>query len=131
MEKKVSTKKNHKKCCDKFRDQENRRGLLIKIMIKIKPISLGLPTKQANMLFVRPIINSTSDTSCNTYYEVIAVETKSTPNSIEGEPDTTSTSSTVMATGNCPINEEQYTAWADDNSYIEDIVIAYLGLERE
>lgn len=98
--------------------------------IEIKPITLGLPAKIANRLMVRPIIGSTKDLSCNTYYEVIAEETTSTANLTEGEPDTVTTTSTVMATGNCPINEEQYEAWADDNSFIEDIVIAYLGLER-
>jgi hypothetical protein len=81
-------------------------------MIKIKPITLGLPPKQANQLFVRPIINSTSDVSCNTYYEV---------STEEGE---------TLANGNCPISEEQYALWADDNTYIEDIVIAFLGLQR-
>lgn len=80
-------------------------------MITIKPIMLGLPPKEANQILVRPIINSTSDVSCNTYYEVIA----------EG---------TVVASGNCPISEEQYALWADDNTYIENIVIAFLGLER-
>lgn len=100
-------------------------------MINIKPISLGLPTKQANRLFVRPIINSTTDTSCNTYYEVVAEETIVVPSQIPGEPDTTGTTSIVLTTGNVPITEEQYTAWAADNTYLEDIVLTYLGLERE
>jgi len=100
-------------------------------MINIKPISLGLPSKQGNRLLVRPIINSTTDTSCNTYYEVIAEETISIPSLVDGGPDTKSIALTILATGNVPINNLQYTGWAEDNKYIEDIVIAFLGLERE
>ena len=98
--------------------------------IKIKPITLGLPSKTANRIMIRPIIGSTKDLSCNTYYEVISQESASTPSSVEGESDIVRITSTVIATGICPINEQQYATWADDNTYIEDIVIAYLGLER-
>jgi Ni,Fe-hydrogenase III small subunit len=85
-------------------------------MIQIKPIALGLPSKQANFLLVRPIMKSTQETSCTTYYEVVAKENES---------------SYVVAMGNCPISEEQYAEWGSDNTYIEDIVLDYLGLERE
>jgi hypothetical protein len=81
-------------------------------MIQIKPIQLGLPKKEATQLLVRPIINSTTDTSCNTYYEVLTENNE------------------VLANGNLPISEEQYEEWADDNSYIEDIVLNELELER-
>jgi hypothetical protein len=100
-------------------------------MINIKPILVGLPAKIANKLLVRPIINSTTDTSCNTYYEVISEEIVINPSLIEGEFDTTNTIFTIVATGNVPINDDQYTEWAADNAYIEDIVLIYLGIERE
>jgi hypothetical protein len=80
--------------------------------IEINPISLGLPTGIATKLMVRAIILSTRDISCYTYYEVSTQEGK------------------VLASGECPINEEQYANWGSDNTYIEDIVISYLGLER-
>lgn len=96
--------------------------------IKIKPIQLGLPAKECNELFVRPIINDTQAIDCNTYYEVIACETTTTVDS-EGK-ETVNESRIIMTNGNCPITPEQYVQWADDNTLIEDIVIAYLGLER-
>ncbi len=80
--------------------------------IEINPISLGLPAEVATRLMVRPNILSTRDTSCYTYYEVSSEQGK------------------VLALGECPITEEQYTNWGSDNTYIEDIVISYLGLER-
>ena len=63
-------------------------------MIQIKPIKLGLPPKEATQLLVRPLINSTTDTECNTYYEVLTENNE------------------VLANGNLPINEEQYEEWA-------------------
>lgn len=80
--------------------------------IEINPISLGLPAEVATRLMVRAIILSTRDTSCYTYYEVSTEQGK------------------VLAKGECPINEEQYALWGSDNTYIEDIVISNLGLER-
>lgn len=94
-------------------------------MIKIKPITLGLPAKQANRLFVRPIINSTQDKSCSTYYEVIAEEQSTAVDGI------ISTTSTVLATGNIAISEEQYAGWGASNDYLDNIVLKALGLVRE
>lgn len=88
-------------------------------MIQIKPILVGVPNKEANFIMIRPLINSTQSLDCNTYYEVISkVETEE------------SSTSEVLTTGNYPISEEDYAAWSEDNSFIEDIVIAGLGLER-
>lgn len=80
--------------------------------IEINPISLGLPAEVATRLMVRAIILSTRDTSCYTYYEVSTEQGK------------------VLAKGECPITEAQYAQWGSDNTYIEDIVISNLGLER-
>lgn len=93
-------------------------------MIKIKPILLGLPAKECNELFVRPIINDTQSIDCNTYYEVIACEI------VKDEEGNVSEARQMMANGNCPISEEQYAQWEDDNSFIEDIVLDFLKLQR-
>lgn len=82
-------------------------------MIQIKPILTGIPAKEATKILIRPIINSTQSLDCNTYYEVCSDENE------------------VLAIGNIGINEEQYKAWADDNSFIENIVLLNLGLERK
>lgn len=82
-------------------------------MIQIKPIQLGLPKKEATQLLVRPLINSTTDTSCNTYYEVCTED---------GE---------VLTNGNYPINQEEYSKWGVDDTHIENIVLEYLGLTRK
>ena len=82
-------------------------------MIQINEIKLGLPSKTGTQLLVRPIINSTTDLSCSTYYEV---------QSELGEN---------LACGNIEINEQEYANWAEDNSYIENLIIEKLGLTRK
>lgn len=82
-------------------------------MIQINPTLLGLPKKEGIQILIRPIINSTTDKSCNTYYEV---------QSEKGE---------VLASGNVPISEADYTAWAEDNAFLEDVVLKALGLTRK
>ena len=82
-------------------------------MIQINPTLLGLPKKEGIQILIRPIINSTTDKSCNTYYEV---------QSEKGE---------VLASGNVPISENDYTAWAEDNAFLEDVVLKALGLTRK
>lgn len=59
-------------------------------MIQINEIELVLPSKIGTQLLVRPIINSTTDLSCSTYYEVC---------SELGEN---------LACGNIEINEQEY-----------------------
>ena len=81
-------------------------------MITIEPILLGLPTKEGVKILIRPIINSTTDLSCNTYYEIFSEQGAS------------------LANGNVPISEEDYAKWSDDNTFIEDVVLKHLGLRR-
>lgn len=81
-------------------------------MIQIQPIQLGLPSQEATQIMIRPLIGSTTDTYCSTYYEVL------------------SENNVILASGNIPISEEDYALWADDNSFIEDIVLKQLTLER-
>jgi hypothetical protein len=80
-------------------------------MIKIQTILLGLPVQEADTITIRPIIDSTTALECNTYYEILS-------------------ESKVLLNGNYPINEEEYKAWGNDNSFIENIVLKGLGLER-
>ncbi len=80
--------------------------------MKIKPIPLGLPTQIATDLMVRILPFETDATTCDTYYEV------------------SSESGAILAIGNIHISEEQFALWGQDNTYIEDIVLEELGLER-
>jgi hypothetical protein len=82
-------------------------------MINIKPIECGFPKENATKILIRPIINSTTGTSCNTYWELFNSEGKQ------------------LANGNQPINEEEYALWGGDNSDLENIVLKKLNLERK
>ena len=86
-------------------------------MITIKPIKIGLPSQNATHILIRPIIESTTDLCCNTYYEVVGQTL------IE---DTETHETKILQTGNYRLTEEQYSARGDDNSYIENIVLDYL-----
>lgn len=81
-------------------------------MVTIKTIACGFPVDNATKILIRPIINSTTDTSCNTYYQLQNEEGK------------------LLAEGNMPITEEEYLLWDQNNSSLEDIVLAKLNLER-
>lgn len=81
-------------------------------MIQIEPILLGLPSKEATNIMIRPLINSTTDTTCNTYYEV------------------RSDLNEVLASGNISLSEEEYEAWGADNSYLDNLIISKLGLTK-
>jgi hypothetical protein len=81
-------------------------------MIEIQPISLGLPPQQGVKIWIRPLIGSTTDVTCELYYEVLSVENKN------------------LACGNITVDEETYAAWGADNTFIENIVLQSLGLTR-
>lgn len=81
-------------------------------MIQIKPTLAGFPSENATKIMIRPIINSTTDISCNTYWELFSENNK------------------VLANGNLPITEEEYLLWDENNSSLEDIVLNKLNLER-
>lgn len=86
-------------------------------MIEIKPVKIGLPPQEATHILVRPIIESTTDLCCNTYYEVVGQTL------IE---DTETHETRILQTGNYRLTEEQYAQRGSDNTYIEDIVLDYL-----
>ena len=91
-------------------------------MIKIKSISIGLPAQEATHIAIRPIINSTTDLDCNTYYSLFSSTKDEEGIYIIG---------TMLAEGNYFIDEEEYKEWGLQNSFIENIVLLALGLERE
>lgn len=81
-------------------------------MIQIQPTPAGFPSENATQIMIRPIINSTTDTSCNTYWELCSAGNK------------------MLANGNMFITEEEYVLWDENNSSLENIVLEKLGLER-
>lgn len=81
-------------------------------MIQLKPSKIGiLGTITQIDVLVLPF--QTSATSCSTYYKLCDADGKQ------------------LAEGNIALTEEQFAGWAGDNSYVSDIVIAELGLEKE
>jgi hypothetical protein len=93
-------------------------------MIQIKEIPVGYPAKHANNITIRVMPFQTNANKCNTYYELISDLL------ITDEEGNTTGSYEVLADGNSPITEEQFANWGADNTYIEDIVLANLFLER-
>lgn len=81
-------------------------------MIQIKPIKLGLPTKEGVNLLVRILSFETTSVTAQLYWEVQDSEYN------------------MLANGNIQLSEEQYSNWGDDNTYLEDIVLKELGIER-
>lgn len=80
-------------------------------MIQIKTVSAGF-REEATQLKIKPLIESTTDLSCNTYWELCNSENK------------------VLACGNTPITEEEYLLWDATNESLENIVLTKLNLER-
>ena len=81
-------------------------------MIQIKEISVGFPTKIANGITIQLMPFSTDATSCNTYYRLLGKDNEQ------------------LAEGNSQITEERFAKWGQDMIYIEDVVLANLGLTR-
>lgn len=79
-------------------------------MFEINTISLGLPPKDGVKLLVRPFMEHTRVTSCSVYYAVFTANDE------------------IIASGNLELTEAQYEAWADDNTFVENIVMQKLGL---
>jgi hypothetical protein len=81
-------------------------------MIGIKPVKLGLPSKDGVKLLVRVLTFDTKATSCVLYYEVQDEEGGN------------------LANGNVQLSEEQFSKWGYETSYLDDIVLETLGLEK-
>lgn len=82
-------------------------------MINIEKITLGLPPQNGVKILIRPLIGSTTDITCNVYYEVLSSENQN------------------LASGSIFVNEENYATWGADNVFIEDLVLKELGLVRD
>jgi hypothetical protein len=80
-------------------------------MIQLKPSKAGiLGTITQIDVLVLPF--QTTAVSCSTYYKLCDVDGKQ------------------LAEGNIALTEEQFLGWGTDNSYVSDIVIAELGLQK-
>lgn len=80
-------------------------------MIEIQPVQIGLPLRTANYLRISALINSTRAETCVLFYEILG-----------------SNGNDVLTSGNMSLTESQYDLWGCDNSYIENIVMNYLGV---
>lgn len=80
-------------------------------MIQLKPSNVGiLGTITQIEVLVLPF--QTSAVTCSTYYKLCNEDGKQ------------------LGEGNISLTEEQFANWGTDNSYVSDIVIAELGLEK-
>ena len=80
-------------------------------MIQIKPVQVGFPTKEAKTIKIRVGSFTTNAVICPIFWELLSEKEE------------------ILASGNIKLTEEQFKSWADDNSYIDNIVLTTLGLE--
>lgn len=81
-------------------------------MIQITPIETGIPVKTATKLEVRVLTFNTDATTATIYY------------SVKNEENET------LTDGNIQMTEQEFTDWGADNTFVEEIVLNRLGLER-
>lgn len=81
-------------------------------MIQITPIQTGIPVKTATQLEVRVLTFNTDATTAAIYY------------SVKSEVNET------LTDGNIQMTEQEFTDWGADNTFVEEIVLNRLGLER-
>ena len=80
-------------------------------MIQLKPSKVGvLGTITQIDVLILPF--QTDAVTCSTYYKLCDKDGK------------------MVAEGNLSLTEEQFANWGTDNSYVSDIVINELGLEK-
>lgn len=89
-------------------------------MILIEKIPVGFPAKIANRLMVRTMPINTSAKTCGLYYELYE------ENSSEKDQ-----SANKLANGNLELNENEFEAWDNTMTYIEDLALNKLGLKRK
>lgn len=93
-------------------------------MFQIKPIPVGYPAQEANNIEITIGACLTHATTCTTYYVLLNSTTNIVEEGIEIKDNK------ILAEGSILITEEQFAKWGVDNTYIEDIVLTNLGLER-
>jgi len=81
-------------------------------MIKIQPIPLGIPEQNGTHLLVGVTIANTQDKTCALNWRILTGDFKD------------------LATGVIQLTEEQYSKWGDDNTYLEEITLETLKLNR-
>lgn len=81
--------------------------------IKIEPVATGWPSKQATDLMVRVMPFETDAKTCSLYYELKSADME------------------VLANGNLQLTEAEFEAWGQLNSYLEDLALSRLYLQRK
>jgi hypothetical protein len=81
-------------------------------MILIQPVKIGLPPKTANHIIVKIEAFYTNAKTASAFYSIQNKEFEE------------------LLSGTYEMTEEEYDGWEGDNTYVEDIVLKYLGLER-
>lgn len=84
-------------------------------MAKIQPITFPLNAGTATEMSVLILNFETSATTCTTYYELKSEATEETP-------------SKVLSNGNYTLTEEEFSAWGEDNSWVEQCVANAIGV---
>ena len=80
--------------------------------MKIIPVTIGFPLMEATELKVTIGSFPTDAITCMVNYMIYSVE------------------NIIISSGSIQLTEEEFTAWGQDNTYIENIVLERLGLER-
>jgi hypothetical protein len=81
-------------------------------MVLIEPVKVGLPPKIANHIIVRVEAFYTNAVTASVFYSVQNKEYEE------------------LLSGTYEMTEEEYNGWEGDNTYVEDVVLNYLGLKR-
>lgn len=79
-------------------------------MAKIQPITFPLNQGTATEMSVLILNFETTATTCTTYYEFKTEE------------------GTVLTNGNYTLTEEEFTAWGEDNTWVEQCVANAIGV---
>lgn len=79
-------------------------------MAKIQPITFPLNAGMATEMSVLILNFETSATTCTTYYELKTEEGK------------------VLSNGNYTLTEEEFSAWGNDNTWVEQCVANAIGV---
>lgn len=79
-------------------------------MAKIQPITFPLNAGTATEMSVLILNFETSATTCTTYYELKTDEGK------------------VLSNGNYTLTEEEFSAWGNDNTWVEQCVANAIGV---
>lgn len=94
-------------------------------MISIQKIPVGFPAKQAELISIRLLPFQTTDLNCSVYYQLFS----KTVTSNDNVEDTIFTEQ--LAEGNLHLSEDEFAAWDNTMTYIEDLILSKLSLIRK